>query len=604
MSDPQPPAFPRVSESPDSGQTTTQPPAPLFSRPGAAEPAASPPAVEPGPAKPSTLGDQSRWRWAVVGVATLLVVGLIGTFLVLAGPRAGTPSTVARYAPSDSVTYAELRLDLPGDQRALLAGFMSHFPGFADQAAFDQKLDETLESMFSGTDTGLDWQTDIDPWFGGEIGLFSSTINPEPGTPPSMTAALTVNDRAALGQLLEQFTGAPEATHEEYQGTTIWTTTLAPGGDRLSLAATDEVLLIGTRAEDIKTALDARADRTPGLADDQFFLQQLAALHADRLGIVYFDGRAIAGPLGDQLPSDVVPGMPNLDWLTNGSAVRVLGELRAESDHLAITTRAERPADADLPPLPANRSTTLAESVPADGLLYVELRDVGHTIGFALDKLITPTASGSGLPVDLSSLQTLLGTPPQDYFDFLLDVGVSVGFHDGAVDAGMVATVDDNAVASSRVDRLLTVLHTLTQFGGGVTFTEQQHGDATLTVIGLGGPAGELGLGTVAVTVSGGRVLIGTGDFVVNALDRTRADSLAARPEYQAALQVGGTVNAGVVFVDVAAARTAVESFLPAAVRQVYEQEQKPFLAPLSHLVVVNTTEGSLVVSHVFLYVE
>ena len=603
MSDTEPPAFPRVSDSPDSEVTKPEPAAPLFSRAGGAdEPVALPEA--PVVLTPATPAGQNRWRWAVVAVATLVVVGLIGAFFVLASPRAGTPSTVARYAPDNTAMYMEARLDLPGDQRDRLAAFMSHFPGFADQASFDQKLDETLDSLLRESHTGLDWQTDVSPWFGGEIGVFSTTITPTPGTPPSMTIAFVVKDRAALDQLMTEWTTGLDATREEYEGTTIWTTALVGGGERLSIAATDEVLLIGTRAEEIRGALDVRADRSAGLADDQFFLQQLAALHADRLGFVYYDGRGLAESLRGQFPGQIVPGIDAMNWIIDASAVRVVGELRAETDHLAITTRTERPADADLPALPANRGTTLAEAVPADGILYTEMRDVGQTISFALEKFLSPTSSGGGVPIDLSGLEQLLGAPPQDLFDFLVDVAISVGYHDGVVDAGVIATVDDNAVATARVDRLLTTLRTLMQFGGGVTFEEQQHGDATLTIISFGGLASELGVGSAAVTVANGRLLIGTGDFVVDALDRTRDNSLAARPEYQAALQAGGAANAGVVFVDIAAARAALESFIPEAARPVYEQSQRPFLAPLSHLAVINITDGSTSVSHTFLYVE
>ena len=122
----------------------------------------------------------SRWRWAVVGVVTVLIVGLLGAAFVLAQPQAGTPSTVARYAPADTAVLVELHQDLPGDQHNLLAQFMRHFPGFADQAAFDQKVDETLESLFARSDGEVSWQQDIQPWFGGQLGLFSSNMNPSP----------------------------------------------------------------------------------------------------------------------------------------------------------------------------------------------------------------------------------------------------------------------------------------------------------------------------------------------------------------------------------------------------------------------------------------
>jgi hypothetical protein len=610
MNDREPPAFPRVSDAPADEKTVAS--GSIFGK-AEDEPRTSSNLTDTPPpsTSPMTARDY-RARWAVVGVATLVVVALVVAFLFLSGPKGGTPSTVARYAPADSVTYFEVRLDLPGDQHDGLAAFMSHFPGFADQAAFDQKLDETLSQLLQSTESGLSWQTDIEPWFGGQVGLFSSTVSPEPGTPPSMTAVLSAKDATNVELFMHHWTHGPDVTHEQHEGISIWTATLPGATQRVSLAENGEVFVAGSRIEDVKAALDAGANRATGLADDAFFLQQLGALPADYLGLVYYDGRAAAQQLRDQLDQlgsgDLSVPFPTgmIDWVIDAAAARSMAELRAEGDHLAMTTRSERPANADLPPLPGNRATTLAETAPADALVYAEVRDVGQTIGFVLGKLLEP-APGASPGLDLSGFQGLLGTPIQSYFDFIIDIGASVSFDGENVSAGVVATVDDSALATARVERLLTLARSLMQFGGGVTFTEQQHGDVTITVIGFegdGGAGGPGGIGGVSVAVANGRLYVGMGDFVVDALDRTRAASLAARPEFQSGVQAGGANNAGVVFVDIAGLRGIVESTMSSEMRTDYELNQKPFVAPLSHMVVVNTTQGSTSVGNVFVFVE
>jgi uncharacterized protein DUF3352 len=538
-----------------------------------------------------------------VGVATLLVVALIGAYLVFAGPKGGTPSTVARYAPADSVMYIEMRLDLPGDQHDGLAAFMSHFPGFADQAAFDQKLDETLNQMLATSESGLNWQADIDPWFGGQIGVSSSTLSPDPGTPPSMTLALSVKDAAVLDTFLTAHLQAG-AQSEDYQGQVIWTGTLFVDGGRVSLAPTDDALVVGARVEDVKRALDAHADRAPGLADDPFFLQQLGALRADYLGLIYADGRSAAEDLRQQLDQlgDLGPQVPSylLDWVIESAASRSLGEIRADSDHLSMTSRSERPANADLPPLAGNRATTLAGAVPGDSLVYAEIRDVGQTISFVLDKLLTPAPGASPLPIDVSQM---LGTSVPEYFDFLVDVGASFSLVEGDPLFGLVATVDDEAIARTRVERLLTLARSLMLFGGDITFEDRDFDGVPVTVIRFGSGAAE-SVGSIAVAVHSGMLYIGNEDFVDFALSHPAEAALAARPEYQQGLTAGGANNAGVVFVDIAALRGLVEATLPADTRADYELDTKPFIAPLSHLMVVNTTEGTTSVGTVFLYVE
>jgi hypothetical protein len=606
MSDKEPSSFNDLSGSPDEIPTRVEL-KPLFSRsdtaPDETALAAAPPAGQ-------SMTMNSRWRWAVVAVATVLVVGLLGAAFLFGQPKSGTPSTVMFYAPSNTAVLVELRQDLPGDQHNLLAQFMSHFPGFADQAAFDQKVDETLESLFARSDGAVSWQEDIKPWFGGQLGVFSSNLNTGPGTPPSLTAVLTVKQgqRAALDDFLQGWTLSgvplpsemPVASQGQHEGVVIYT--MSVEGERLSVAPTDEALLVSTRIEDIEAALDTRADRSPGLADDQYFLQQLAPLHADRLGTFYFDGRAMAQQMRDRI--DGTLGIPGADGaLLDSIAVRILGEIRAEGDHMAVTTRTERAANSSMPPLPANRSTNLAELAPRDALVYAEIRDVGQTIRFYVEKSLLPLAS-AGAPLDLSGLQQMLGVPPQDFFDFIVDASVSISGSAAAPQLGLIATVDDEAIATSRVNKVVSLLRAAMQFGGGVSINEEQHGAATLTVIKLSGGLAGAPETSVALSVTGGRLLLGTHDFVIAALDRTRDLSLAARQEYQAALAAGGVNNAGVVFVDIAAAITAYEAMIPSDLRAEYSLNQQPFLAPLSHLAMISTTENGQQVNHVFLYVK
>ena len=52
------------------------------------------------------------------------------------------------------------------------------------------------------------------------------------------------------------------------------------------------------------------------------------------------------------------------------------------------------------------------------------------------------------------SLQALIGTAPEDYFDFLQDAGLAVTSANDKVGVGFVATVDDENVARTRVERL------------------------------------------------------------------------------------------------------------------------------------------------------
>lgn len=599
-----PPVFPSVggTSAPGTGAAATG--GGLFSR-AADDPSGESQRTGQGRATPAwTLGGpgSSRTRWLVAGVATLAVVALVAGLTLLVGPRSGSPSAVAMYAPADTVTYVELRLDLPGDQRERLIAFMSKFPGFADPSSFDQKFDDTLNQMLISAGAGIDWNNDVDPWFGGQVALFSSTVSPSPGTPPSFTAAMSVADRGRLEVLLDEHVTSAGVSSEEYQGRQIWTLPMGDELRRVSFAVTDDVLLAGMRIEDVRAALDVRADEEPGLADDAYFLQQLAALHADRLATFYYDGAGAAESMAGQLGADV-PGLGLLDLAIDMSSVRVVGELRAEPTYMSLVSRSERSANTPLPPLPGNETTALAARMAPDTLVFAEFHDVGRQLSFLIDRALQSGPDGQS-PIEIRAIEQLLGSPAQDFLDFLDDVAIGVAPSGDGIQAGLVASVDDEAIARVRIERLLSTLRALSVLGGGITIEDVAHGDATLTVIKLGilVPVGSLG--SISLTVTGGQLLIGMDDFVPGALDRAAGDSLAAQDGFSDPIGLPGAGNTGAMFVDVAAVRERIATMLPADMQSRFENEYRPFVEPIDRLVVVNRNEDGIGVGHVFLYVE
>ena len=601
-----PPSFPSVGGSGSSTETDTT----LFT---SAEPFAEAerPAVEAAegaPAQPvSSRGVGGRYRWAVAAVATIAVVGIVGALFLFTGPRPGTPSPVAHFAPADVTTYVEVRLDLPGDQRDRLAEFMSHFPGFADQASFERKLDETFNSMLRSSGSGLDWARDIEPWLDGQLAIFSS----EPletdsiTTPPKVSIVAMVTDRAALEALISQKMGDTTTIDEEYNGIVVRTVDEDPGPGG-SFAITDEAVVLALSSDEVKAALDARADRAPALADDDFFLAQLGSLHTDRLATMYFehDPTLSSDPLDapSGLPIDLPMGCAS--ELSSAGAVRAVAEVRAEGDRMTLTARA-RPSGTDGLPLPPNEPSVLSASMPSDTLAYFEMRQLGASISHRLGRLIDCISGTEGGP-DLGRLEQFLGTAPESYFDFVDDAAVAVSFTDGEPTGGMIATVDDETVARTRLERLLTTIRALAGLGDGITVAEQEHGGARLTVVTLEGglsPGGQEST-SLAITVANGRLYIGLGDFVVQALDRTATDSLGSSAKFHAALSAGGGISAGIGYLDLARVRSLIEAEIDPGDRPTYETDSRPFIEPLSHLAFIGRTENDLIVSNVFLYVE
>lgn len=597
----QPPVFPSVGGESDSPTRAEHQPA--FSYAG--EPPPSTTSPTPVSTEPVASDGSARWRWIAAGLATVLLVAVvIGAFLLLGIRPSATPSLVAQYVPAGSEAYVEIRLDLPGDQRDRLAEFMSRFPGFADQASFEQKLDETLANIFNsaGREREVEWERDVQPWFGGMVGLALMSIDPESESEYSGVVVFSVTDRAKLDELIAARGGGTLQT-EEYQGSTIYQVAEAPDGRPFNFVPTADAVLASPRLEDLKAALDAQAGDTQGLADDSFFTAQLAELSADYLGLFYYDYSDVLNEM--PVPSGL-PGMFPENCMPDVASARdvtMLGAVRAEADHMSLEVRASAPQVEGFPQFP-NRTSNLVQSMPADTVFYLESRAIGQSIKYYVSQLLDCLPSdGTGFSPD--QLGQMLGTAPEDYFDFLEDLAVGVTLREGKFGGGLIATVNDEAVARVRLERLLSAVRLAAGAGAGITVEEQQHGDATLTVINLGD---DLVPGTdipsFRVTVARGRLYMGADDFVTRALDQGEADSLASAPRLQSALNATSSENAGLLYVDVAALRGSVEGVIPSDERSEYDTEVKPFLEPMTRLVMVGRNDQGIYSSNVFLYVE
>ena len=165
---------------------------------------------------------------------------------------------------------------------------------------------------------------------------------------------LTVSDKAKLQSAIDANVGSSQVSSTDYQGQQIKTSPSLPGRPRRSRTSSPTTRSSSRHDVDLlKQALDVKAGQSGSLADDSFFLQQLGALHADRLATFYFDASKQLAPVPQRAsstdPGAVCPCRCRRSW----AQAQVVGEVRAESDHLAFTVRSQCPAGDNAPPAPA-----------------------------------------------------------------------------------------------------------------------------------------------------------------------------------------------------------------------------------------------------------
>ena len=566
---------------------------------GSRDPFQPQPPAQP-PLEPVRRQSASRLRWVAALVVSLLVLGGLAVVFILANPpaAAGGVSALARYAPANSALYVELRLDLPGDQRDAVISFMRHFPGFADPGSFDQKVSDTLDQLLRAGDGDLSWSEDIEPWFGGQLVFFAGELEGGQGTPQSGTAVLSVKDRAALDRFMEKEGVASTYDASEHRGVTIWTGRLA--GERTSVAVTGDALLISYRIEDMHAALDVSAGERNGLTDEARFSGAMSKLLGDRLLGLYLDGEAITEMMGGvPLTGGRLPGLEQAPGI-------VVGQLRAEAQHMLLEMRLLPRAGQSLPVLPQNRSSTLAAQFPADAVGYAEMRDLGQGVKQFVSQFLGVMGGGNGDPFPPPDIEQFLGAPPEDFLDFLGDAALAVSADGDRYGGGLVAELTDEGVARQRLERLVTSLRLMATFGGGLPLTieEEDHGGVTLTVLRLEEIDGdEVPFSSISLAIANGRLLLGVDDFVTEALDRTAADSLAGSASYARALTAAGETNGGIFYLNMAEIRAIVER--EAGQRERGQMDEFwPFFETFTQVMGTVSSDGDELVTRFLLFVE
>ncbi len=103
---------------------------------------------------------------ASVTLIGLAAVAVVASYVVL---FAGASDRAATMAPASTIVYANLYLQPSTGQQMNLSGLIGRLPGFADDAALDEKIDQVVQNLLSMT--GIDYRADVKPWLGDQIAV-------------------------------------------------------------------------------------------------------------------------------------------------------------------------------------------------------------------------------------------------------------------------------------------------------------------------------------------------------------------------------------------------------------------------------------------------
>ncbi len=557
-------------------------------------------------------GRPVRPRWAAVVVAMVVVLAasigvVLGAFLI--GPRGGAAAAAAGYVPANATIYYEMRLDLPGDQRAMLEQFLGHFSGVDLDTVLGEGLDTALDKAFTTSASGYSYTKDLKPWLNGQvavalIGYPSMSGGSDSASMPTALLFIGARDATAATDLLTRFRNdassrGSEATSEQYAGTTIWNWTTVGAtsfGQPLAISATvtADQLIVGVGKDVLHTALDVHAGKADSLADRSEFRDGLARLPVDRVLTYAIDAHAIADAISKELAS-ASPGVAAaLNSFTQSTASFGVGSARFEGSRIVADAATTFDSGTQARGAPSG----LTSHVPGDAMVYAASADVGPMLAKFADAVKSAIAATPNAD-QLQQFEAALGTDLKSFVSWIGDVAFVASWDENEPSMGLVITPKDAHQASVRLLQLQGLLQLGSANGGPkATISEAQHGDARITTItfdtgsATGVPAWAT---TVQYTVIDDRVVIGLGQkFVASVLDTTDASSLAGQQRFRdAASAAGGSADEAAFWLDLAKVRDAIVSALPADTAAQYHTLAETWVKPFDYMIAVSHASGS-----------
>jgi hypothetical protein len=557
-----------------------------------------------------------RWGIASAVVVTVMVATVAGAF-ALAG-AAGARSLTAGAAPKGTVAFMEVRVDLPGDQHAKLADFMSHFPGFMDRAQFDNALDEMLNKLTSSVSSDLRYTSAFKPWMEGEVSIavtdlgavdfsgmggmmddigaaFPSGAEGMGGMMPSLAlptrtntgmtrapgvvAIFALKDRAGA----EAWASAEIArtgltvTTSTYAGTEIKTT--GSGSLATAYALTDKDLLLGT-VEGVKASLDSATKGS--LNDNANYQAAMKALSGDSLARFYIDARGLVSYYMDtvngMMGAFAIPSasaFPTLSISTKDIPAWIAGSVRAESDRMVVDWAMPRVKDAGT----GNHTSRLASALPGSTVAAMEIHSIGKSITDQLNSLDASVLGTAGAGDQLKAVKDALSK--FGGIDWLGD-GVAVMTKNGSTyGGGIVVEATDAATAKAKAASILN-LATLAGGALGLTSRDETYKGIDITIVKMTSTAPE-GIAPappleVAVAVKDNMIVAGYTDaFVKAVIDTTPATSLASASDYSAVMSAAGSSNQEWAYVNIPAVVDQIGQSVISSDRARWTQDFKPY---------------------------
>lgn len=546
------------------------------------------PSVGPGGSSSVTVQSTaatSSWRVFVIGAVAVLAVAVgvvAGWFLLNA--RSAVAGSAAHYVPAGAPFFLQLRVEPSAQQDADLRELLGRFPpieGIDLSRPLHEQLVARLDAALADEAVDVRWETDVAPWFDGQLAVAVTEIRVEAMTSPGDDAGtmetpgvvimLGVTHRAAaeaaIGRLLAA--AGPEVgqlAEETHEGTAIYSSDRPEAG---AYALTDDQLLLAENADPLRDALSTRAGAAATLADGDEIARLTAKLPFDWLAYGVYDFTELMAAAFRQ-GSAADPAMAEaFGRLMESQPLRAAFAVSVTGDRILADAVSQPPSG---PFAVENAERGLAAQIPADALYYTEAGNIGRMLTAVIGPMKEAIAAEPEASEQLQTFETALGADVEELVDWIGDGAVVAGWNGSAPYLGALLVPTDADAAERRLGQLASFAALAAMDGtSGISVEETTVAGASLTTIRWSDPNGAAAAPfgapssvVVEYTVDDDRAIVGVGEgFVRAVLELDPPDSLAGVPRFAGLMdELGGTPSAGMAWWDLAGTVDVVEGAL------------------------------------------
>ncbi|MDQ4027784.1 MAG: DUF3352 domain-containing protein [Actinomycetota bacterium] len=520
----------------------------------------------------------------VVGILGLLAVGGIayGAMSFWAG---AVEDEAVDLVPGDAAVYANVFLNPSRNQKRAIRDLLAKFE---EAPTPDEATDELAKLIDEGLeDVGLTFKEDIDPWLGRQVAFFASDF--EAGS-PTAAALIETEDEAATREVVDKLDdqGAVEPQDKSYEGVEYTFYAEDEQGNPFASGFVEDFWVVGSE-DGFKAVVDA--SKGESLAENEQFVDTTGLLSDDYLALFYFDAERLvneAVETGDVTEEDLRALEAFPGFTEQGPAA---ASLYVQDDGAVFELASSAPEDDSL--LRAIDDSGLLNDLPRDSWFAFGVSGVGNLFSTMLESV----AEGSAPEADLEFFEEQFASETgldlrDDVLAWMEDAGVFVEGTTMFEIQGGVVIESGNPEKSSEATQVLGDY--IAAQGAPVTPAEVEGVE--------GFSVQQEGMPQPVYVLGGDRVVIAYGrDATERAISGT--ETLEDSEAFQGAGDALGDDFTPSFFLDMGAVIELVEG-LGASQDATYQQDVKPWVDPLSHVVYGTKLDGDIIVGKLVIGVE